>query len=151
MNGTWHEVKVNPNETLLELLRDRLSLTETKKGCLTGECGACTVLLDNVAVKSCLILACEADGRKVDTVKSLAKNQVLHPLQQSFVNEGAIQCGFCTPGVVLTAVSLLRENPKPTKEEVKKGISGNLCRCTGYSNIIEAVLQASRGKYGEID
>ena len=150
LNGTNVYVDVKPNETLLEVLRDKLKQKEVKAGCHSGECGACTVLLNGKAVNSCLILAIEADGAEVVTVRGLLRNGELHPLQKAFINEGAVECGFCTPGFILTALSYLRENPRPSVEEVKRAIAGNLCRCTGYQNIIKAIIEASRGKYGEI-
>jgi carbon-monoxide dehydrogenase small subunit len=150
VNGIVHEAEVEVNETLLDLLRDRLNLKETKVGCLGGECGACTVLLNGKAVNSCLILAAETDGSDIVTVKGLSTEGRLHPLQQAFVNEGAVECGFCTPGFILTALSYLKENPKPTIPEIKEAVAGNLCRCTGYQNIIKAISEASKGKYGEI-
>ena len=150
VNGINHEVDTQPNETLLDILRDTLNLKETKVGCLGGECGACTVILDGKAVNSCLILAGEIDGADVVTVKGLSMGDRLHPLQQAFVNEGAVECGFCTPGFILTALSYLKEKPKPSIPEIKEAIAGNLCRCTGYQNIINAISEASKGKYGEI-
>ena len=150
VNGIVHEVQVEVNETLLDLLRDRLNLKETKVGCLGGECGACTVLLNGKAVNSCLILAAETDGSDIITIKGLSAENRLHPLQQAFVNEGAVECGFCTPGFILTALSYLKENPKPSIPEIKEAVAGNLCRCTGYQNIIKAISEASKGKYGEI-
>jgi carbon-monoxide dehydrogenase small subunit len=150
VNGIVHEVEAEANETLLDLLRDRLNLKETKVGCLGGECGACTVLLNGKAVNSCLILAAETDGSDIVTIKGLSTDNRLHPLQQAFVNEGAVECGFCTPGFILTALSYLKENPKPSIPEIKEAVAGNLCRCTGYQNIIKAISEASKGKYGEI-
>ena len=150
VNGVAHEVEAQPNETLLDVLRDRLNLKETKVGCLGGECGACTVILDGKAVNSCLILAGETDGADVITVKGLSMDNRLHPLQQAFVNEGAVECGFCTPGMILTALAYLKEKPKPSIPEIKEAVAGNLCRCTGYQNIIKAISEASKGKYGEI-
>jgi carbon-monoxide dehydrogenase small subunit len=125
---------------LLDVIRYKLELTGTKKGCDTGQCGSCTVLLDGKPVNSCLILAMEARGREILTVEGLAKNGQLHPLQEAFIQEGAVQCGYCTPGMLLSAKALLDENPTPTEEEVKEGIAGNLCRCTGYVKIVTAIL-----------
>lgn len=144
VNGETYEVAVEPQRTLLEVLRDNLGLTGAKKGCNTGDCGACTVIMDGKPVVSCLILAVEAQGKDILTIEGLAKDGQLHPLQEAFIELGAIQCGFCTPGMILSAKALLDENPKPTEEEVKKGIAGNLCRCTGYTKIIEAILAASQ-------
>jgi carbon-monoxide dehydrogenase small subunit len=133
---------------LLELIRDHLHLTGTKEGCGTGDCGACTVLLDNKPVNSCLVLAIEADGKEILTIEGLAKNGKLHPLQEAFIEHGAVQCGFCTSGLILTAKAFLDEKPSPSEEDVKRAISGNLCRCTGYARIIEAILAASVRKIG---
>ena len=127
---------------MLDLLRDTLNLTGTKEACGQGECGACTVLLDNEAVNSCLVLAEQVDGKSVTTIEGLAKDGVLDPLQQAFVDCGAIQCGFCTPGMIMSAKGLLLKNPNPTEEEIKEAVEGNICRCTGYVKIIEAVKRA---------
>ena len=134
--------------TLLETLRERLGLTGTKQGCDMGQCGACTVLLDGQPVRSCLTLAMDAQGQEITTIEGLARNGELHPLQRAFHEHGAIQCGFCTPGMILTAKTLLDENPTPTVREVKQAISGNLCRCTGYVKIIEAITAATGTKEG---
>ncbi len=142
VNGTDYEVAVRTGATLLDLLRDELRLTGTKRGCNSGDCGACTVLLDGKAINSCLVLALEADGKKVETIENLAKNGELHPIQRAFVEKGAIQCGFCTPGMIMRIVSLLNENTNPKLEEIKQELSGNLCRCTGYVKIFEAVQTA---------
>lgn len=149
VNGTDYELAVKPNTTLLELLRNQLRLTGTKKGCGLGDCGACTVLLNGKAVNSCLVLAVEADGQNVLTIESLAEGEKLHPIQQSFVEKGAIQCGFCTPGMILRTKALLDENPDPSEEEIKKALSGNLCRCTGYTKILEAVETSKAYLKGE--
>lgn len=146
INGDPYEVVVKPKETLLDVLRNKLNLTGTKKGCDVGDCGACTVLMDGKPVPSCLVLAIEARDREITTIEGLADRGNLHPIQKAFVENGAIQCGFCTPGMVLVAKALLDENPKPTEGEVKEAISGNLCRCTGYVKIVEAVLAASRSR-----
>jgi len=143
VNGEGRDVVVKPQVTLLEALRERLGLTGTKRGCDMGQCGACTVLLDGQPIRSCLTLAVDAQGREITTIEGLAQNGELHPLQRAFHEHGAIQCGFCTPGMILTARALLDENPTPTTEEVKQAISGNLCRCTGYVKIIEAVTVAA--------
>ena len=142
LNGAAVSAYVEPNWRLLDLLRDTLNLTGTKEACGQGECGACTVLLDNEAVNSCLVLAEQVDGKSVTTIEGLAKDGVLDPLQQAFVDCGAIQCGFCTPGMIMSAKGLLLKNPNPTEEEIKEAVEGNICRCTGYVKIIEAVKQA---------
>jgi carbon-monoxide dehydrogenase small subunit len=142
VNGEEYEVFVDPWKTLVSVLREDLGLTGTKEGCNTGNCGVCTVLIDGKAVKSCLVLASQAQGKEVLTIEGLSKKG-LHPLQQAFIDHFAIQCGFCTPGMVLAAKALLDENSNPTEEEVKLGLSGNLCRCTGYVKIVEAILAAA--------
>lgn len=145
INGFPYEMEVEPRRTLLELLRDDLDLTGTKEGCGMGECGACTVLLDGRPVKSCILLAVQVNGREITTIEGLEKSDgTLHPVQQAFIDHGAIQCGFCTPGMVLTAKALLDENPRPTELDVRRAISGNLCRCTGYQKIVEAILACRR-------
>lgn len=147
VNGELYEVSVKPRESLLEVLRYKLGLTGAKRGCNVGECGACTVLLDGKAVSSCLMLAIEANGKEIMTIEGLADGGNLHPLQKAFVEHGALQCGYCTPGMILAAKALLDENPDPTEEEIREGIKGNLCRCTGYVKIIEAVKAvAQRGQ-----
>ena len=143
VNGETVEAVVEPNRTLLQLLREDLGLTGTKHGCGLGDCGACTVILDGKPVNSCLILAVQAQGRQVLTIEGLAENGKLHPIQQAFVDKGAIQCGFCSPGMILSAKALLEENPKPTELEIRTAISGNLCRCTGYQKIVEAIQEAA--------
>jgi carbon-monoxide dehydrogenase small subunit len=144
LNGEPVEVEVEPHLTLLQLLRDKLELTGTKEGCGMGECGACTVLLDGKTVNSCIFPALEVGGKKVTTIEGLTDAQGnLHPIQKAFVDHGAIQCGFCTPGMVLSAKALLDECPKPTEEEIRHGIAGNLCRCTGYLQIIQAIKAVS--------
>ncbi len=144
VNGDAYDLLVEPRHTLLKVLRDDLGLTGTKKGCDTGDCGACTVLLNGKPINSCLALAVEADGAEITTIEGLAKGDELHPLQEAFIQAGAIQCGYCTPGMILTAKALLDENPAPSEEEVKKAIAGNLCRCTGYIKIFEAIQTAAR-------
>jgi carbon-monoxide dehydrogenase small subunit len=144
INGVTYEVTIEPRRTLLEVLRDSLGLTGAKKACDTGDCGACTVLMDGKPVASCLVLAVEAQGKDIITIEGLAKDGQPHPIQQAFVDHGAIQCGFCTPGMILSAKALLDRNPRPTEHEVKEAIAGNLCRCTGYAKIIEAILAASQ-------
>jgi carbon-monoxide dehydrogenase small subunit len=136
-------VAVEPRRTLLELLRYDLELTGAKQGCGEGDCGACVVLLDGVPVNACLVLALEAAGQEVLTIEGLARGNTLHPIQRAFVEVGAVQCGYCTPGMVLTAKALLSEQPDPSEEEVRRAISGNLCRCTGYQKIVEAILDAA--------
>lgn len=143
LNGTLMEVEVHPHWTLLKLLREKFGLTGTKEGCGIGECGACTVLLDEMPVNACLILIPKVEGRKVETVEGLGSRKSLHPLQKSFIDHGAIQCGFCTPGLLMSSKALLEKNSRPTREEVKEAISGHLCRCTGYHQIIEAIKKAS--------
>jgi carbon-monoxide dehydrogenase small subunit len=145
VNGTPYEVAVEPRQSLLQLLREELHLTGTKEGCSEGECGACTVLLDDKTVDSCLIFALEAQGREVTTIEGLAQGDQLHPVQKAFAEYGAVQCGFCTPGMILAAKVLLDSNPHPTEAEIRQGISGNLCRCTGYVKIVEAIQAAARG------
>ena len=144
LNGDPVEVEIDPHLTLLELLRDKLELLGTKEGCGMGECGSCTVLLDGKTINSCIFPAWEVEGRTVTTIEGLTDAQGnLHPIQKAFVEYGAIQCGFCTPGMVLSAKALLDENPKPTEEEIRNGIAGNLCRCTGYLQIVQAIKAAS--------
>jgi carbon-monoxide dehydrogenase small subunit len=143
VNGKAVEAKVNPTWTLLKLLREELGLTGTKKGCERGDCGACTVLLDGKPVNSCLVLALQAEGKKVETIEGMGTAENLHPLQKSFIKNGAVQCGFCTPGMLLSALALLRKNPNPTRQEIRRAISGNLCRCTGYAKIVKAIQDVS--------
>ena len=143
LNGEWVELSVKPNELLINVLRDRLLLTGTKYWCGIGECGTCTVLVDGEPVLSCLTLAVDVDGREVVTIEGLSSGDELTPVQRAFIEEGAIQCGFCTPGFILMTESLLRENPNPTEEEIKEYVRGNLCRCTGYVNIIRAIKRAA--------
>jgi len=144
LNGEPVQVEIEPHLTLLELLRNELELTGTKEGCGMGECGACTVLLDGKAINSCILPALEVEGKGVTTIEGVADDKGgLHPIQKAFIEYGAIQCGFCTPGMVLSAKALLDENPKPTEEEIRNGIAGNLCRCTGYLQIVQAIKAAS--------
>ena len=143
VNGTPYEVAVEPRQSLLQLLREELHLTGTKEGCSEGECGACTVLLDGQTVDACLIFALEAQGRDVTTIEGLAQGDQLHPVQKAFAEYGAVQCGFCTPGFLMTAYALLQETPHPSHDEVREAIAGNLCRCTGYAPIIQAIVHAS--------
>ncbi len=144
LNGRNIECEANENQILLDLLRVDLGVTSVKKGCENGECGACTVLLDGKPVTSCMILAPQVEGRKVTTLDGLLDEPRMEKLRQAFLENGAIQCGFCTPGMLISAYALLKENPKPTADEVKKAIEGNLCRCTGYVNIIKAIIHASQ-------
>jgi aerobic carbon-monoxide dehydrogenase small subunit len=143
VNQKKYELAIETNMTLADMLREELKLTGTKKGCGLGECGACTVLLDGKPVSSCLVLAIEADNREVTTIEGIETEKGLHPIQQAFVEKGAIQCGFCTPGMVLSAKALLDENQHPDEQDIRKAISGNLCRCTGYQKIVEAVQSVS--------
>lgn len=143
VNGESYEVAVEPRRTLLEVLREQLGLTGTKEGCDAGDCGTCTVLLDGKPVPSCLVLAIDAQGKDILTIEGMSNGPELHPIQKAFVDYGAIQCGFCSPGMLLTVKALLDENPNPSEAEVKKAISGNLCRCTGYAKIIEATMVAA--------
>ena len=149
VNQETHELEIDLHRTLLEVLRDDLSLTGVKYGCGNGECGACTVLVEGKPILSCLTLAVTLDGKNITTIEGLAKDGELHPLQASFIEYGAVECGFCTPGVILTSKALLDENPKPTRDDVKQYLKGNLCRCTGYVKIIEAVLGAAKAMRGE--
>jgi len=143
VNGSTYTRDVEPRDLLVYFLRESIGLTGTHVGCDTSQCGACTVLLDNRPVKSCTMFAVQADGRQLTTVEGLATDGQLHPLQQAFWDEHGLQCGFCTPGFLMTSVALLAENPRPTEAEIRKGLEGNLCRCTGYSNIVRAVQSAS--------
>ena len=145
INGEEQRLTVPVHWTLLEVIRERLGLMGTKEGCGEGECGACTVLMDGKPVTSCIVLAKEVNGREVLTVEGLMSDGKISPLQQAFVDEGAIQCGYCTPGMLMSAQALLNENPSPTTEEIRRGIEGNICRCTGYTRIINAIHRASRG------
>jgi carbon-monoxide dehydrogenase small subunit len=144
INGETHRLRVETHLTLLEMLRDRLGLTGTKLGCGVGECGACTVLMDGDAVNACLVLAAQADGADIWTVEGLEREGRLDPLQEAFVRRGAVQCGFCTPGMLMSAKALLARNPHPSDEEIRVAISGNLCRCTGYQQIVEAISSVAR-------
>jgi len=144
INGEAMEVAVAPNLTLTDLLRYELGLTGTKKGCDLGDCGACTVIMDGKAVNSCLVLAVQANGKNITTIEGVETGKGLHPLQQAFIEHGSIQCGFCSPGMILSAKSLLEKNPHPNEAEVRRALSGNLCRCTGYQKIVEAILDVGR-------
>ena len=144
VNGDDTEFLCDPRETLLDVLRDRLNLTGTKEGCGTGDCGACTVTIDDRLVCSCLMLGVEASGKSIETIEGMAKGDTLHPLQKKFVEHAALQCGICTPGILVAAKNLLEKNPDPNEEQVRYWLAGNLCRCTGYDKIIRAVLDAAK-------
>lgn len=144
VNSKLYTLEVEDNELLVDVIRDRLGLTGTKKGCGTGECGACTVILDGVPVNSCIYFAVKADKKSVITVEGLGQPENLHPLQKAFIKNAAVQCGFCAPGMLLSAKALLDENPDPSKDEIREGLSGNLCRCTGYTKILKAVHEAAQ-------
>jgi len=143
VNGRPSEVAVEPRWTLLETVREQLRLTGSKEGCGTGDCGACSMIVDGRLITSCLMLAAQADGRQVLTIEGLAQNGTLHPIQQAFIDTGGVQCGFCTPGMIMATKALLDRNSKPVLDDVREGLAGNLCRCTGYSKIYEAVLAAA--------
>jgi aerobic-type carbon monoxide dehydrogenase small subunit (CoxS/CutS family) len=149
VNGQPYDIYVKPKTLLVEVLRDHLGLTGTKRGCNSSSCGACTVMLNGMAVKSCSMLALQANGANIVTVEGLANKNKLHPLQEAFLDYGAFQCGFCTSGMLMASRALLEENPKPTKEQIKEGIDGNICRCTGYNSIIRAVTAVVKGEYKE--
>jgi len=144
VNGNWYELAVNPGDRLIDVLRDRLDLTGTKEGCGEGECGACTVNLDGQAVLSCLILAAQADGGTILTIEGLQKGPELHPLQKVFVSESAVQCGYCTPGMIMAANALINNESEPDENSIRKNLSNNLCRCTGYDRPVKAVLKAAQ-------
>ena len=150
INGDSHELLVSANHTLLEVLRDRLGLMGTKRGCDLGACGACTVLINGEAYLSCIMLAVDAVGKEIITIEGLASGGDLHPLQNAFIDQGALQCGFCTPGMILTAEAILIEDEHPTEEMIKKKMAGNLCRCTGYKKIVEAVQSVSEKTAEEV-
>jgi carbon-monoxide dehydrogenase small subunit len=143
VNGDSYSLEVEPELSLLEMLRERLNLTGTNCGCNRGDCGACTVIMDGRAVNSCLVLAAECDGSHVLTIEGLARKGKLHPVQEAFIEEGAVQCGFCTPGMVMQTVAFLASNPDPTEEDARRAIEGNICRCTGYERIVVAILNAA--------
>jgi carbon-monoxide dehydrogenase small subunit len=148
VNGEAQNLEVPSRRLLSDFLRDDLHLTGTKRGCETGTCGACSVLVDGEVVKSCLMLAVQVDGRHVTTVEGLSQGDKLHPLQESFIQCGGLQCGYCTPGMLITACALLARNPQPTQDEVRHGLAGNLCRCTGYTQIVESVIHAAKKMHG---
>ena len=143
VNGDDYEVLVEPGQTLVDVLRNELQLTGTKEGCSTGDCGACSIRLDGELVCSCLVLAIEADGRRIDTIEGMANGETLHPLQRNFLELNGLQCGICTPGILIAAKALLERNPNPTEIEVRYWLAGNLCRCTGYDKVIRSVLAAA--------
>ncbi len=143
VNRHDYEITVEPWRSLLEVLRDELGLTGTKEGCGTGACGSCTVLMDGQAVNSCLVYIAEAEGKEITTIEGLAREGKLHPLQQAFMDQGAVQCGYCTPGMILTAKALLDSNPRPSEAQIREAIAGNLCRCTGYDKIVRAIMSVA--------
>ena len=148
VNGTVHDLSLEPRKTLLATLRDRLGLTGTKEGCSTGDCGACTVLIDDEPVTSCLVLAVAAHGREITTVEGVADVDALHPVQDAMVTSGGLQCGFCTPGFIVSSYGLLQKNAEPSEDEIRRALAGNLCRCTGYTKIVEAVQEAAKRMAG---
>jgi carbon-monoxide dehydrogenase small subunit len=147
INGDFHQVDVPSNMTLLQMLREKLALTGTKNGCMAGECGACTVILNGEPVNSCMVLAAECDGSDVITIEGLAKNGRLDPLQEAIIAHSGVQCGFCTPGIIISARALLDRNPSPSLEDVKEALVGNLCRCTGYHSIFSAILEVAQSQH----
>lgn len=149
VNGEEHDVLADPRDTLLDLLRDRLGLTGTKEGCSNGNCGTCTVLVDGLPVNACLMLAVETPGHEIVTIEGLSEGSALDPIQQSLVEHGGTQCGFCTPGIVMSAKALLDANPRPTEAEIRHAIAGNLCRCTGYDKIVTAIAAVAAATEGE--
>jgi len=150
VNGQEYELYINPKTLLVEAIRDHIGLTGTKRGCDTVSCGACTVMIDGMAVKSCSVLAMQAEGTKITTVEGLGEKGKLAPIQKAFIDHGAFQCGFCTSGMIMTAQALLDENKKPTEWEIREGIEGNICRCTGYNSIVRAIDATAKGKYTEV-
>lgn len=144
LNKQEMKIEIEPNLRLIDLLRDKFNLTGTKEGCSIGECGACTVIMNGKAVNSCMVLAGQCEGAEIITIEGIEKDGKLHPLQENFLKSGAVQCGFCTPGMIMSAYALLLENPSPTGEEIKDAIAGNLCRCTGYKQIIEAIEKSAK-------
>jgi aerobic-type carbon monoxide dehydrogenase small subunit (CoxS/CutS family) len=149
VNGEEYELYINPKTLLVEVIRDHIGLTGTKRGCETVSCGACTVMIDDMAVKSCSVLAVQVEGRHVTTAEGLERNGKLSPIQRAFLDYGAYQCGFCTPGMLMSCEAFLKENPAPTEKEIREGIEGNICRCTGYNSIVRAVEAAAKGDYKE--
>ena len=149
VNGQEYELYISPKTLLVEVIRDHIGLTGTKRGCETVSCGVCTVMIDDMAVKSCSILAVQAEGRRITTAEGLEKNGKLAPIQKAFLDQGSYQCGFCTAGMLMSCEALLKENQTPTREEIKEGIEGNICRCTGYNSIVRAVEAVAKGNYRE--
>jgi carbon-monoxide dehydrogenase small subunit len=149
VNGQDYELYINPKTLLVEVIRDHIGLTGTKRGCETVSCGSCTVMVDDMAVKSCAILAMQVEGRHVKTVESLEENGKLAPIQKAFIDHGAYQCGFCTSGMIMMGTAFLNENPHPTEGEIREGIEGNICRCTGYNSIVRAIDATAKGNYKE--
>jgi carbon-monoxide dehydrogenase small subunit len=149
LNGQSHELSVQPWKTLLQVIREDLKLTGTKEGCGHGECGSCTVLMEGKTVNSCLVPAVEADNKEIITIEGLGTGETLHPIQEAFVSHSGMQCGFCTPGMIMSAKALLDSNPDPNEEEIREGIAGNFCRCTGYTKIIESISAAAEALKGE--
>lgn len=149
VNGDDHEIAVRPSDLLIDVIREELGLTGTKRACDTGKCGACTVMMNGRTVRACLVLAVTANGARVVTIEGLATDGALHPLQRSFVEHGAIQCGFCTPGMIMFAKAFLDENPTPSREQISEALTANICRCTGYVKILDAVEAVVRGEYVE--
>jgi len=150
VNGIDYELYINPKTLLVEAIRDHIGLTGTKRGCETVSCGACTVMIADMAIKSCSVLAVQADGRKISTSEGLEKNGELAPIQKAFLDEGAFQCGFCTSGMLMSSEAFLRETKNPTEEQIRDGIEGNICRCTGYNSIVRAIDAVAKGKYTEV-
>ena len=150
VNDIEYELYINPKTLLVEAIRDHIGLTGTKRGCETVSCGACTVTIDDMAVKSCSVLAIQVDGRRITTSEGLEKNGVLAPIQKAFLDEGSYQCGFCTSGMLMSSEAFLRETKKPTEEQIKDAIEGNICRCTGYNSIVRAIAAVAKGKYAEV-
>jgi aerobic-type carbon monoxide dehydrogenase small subunit (CoxS/CutS family) len=150
VNNQEYEVFINPKALLVEVIRDYIGLTGTKRGCDTVSCGACTVIIDGMSVKSCSVLAMQAEGAQITTIEGLEVNGKLAPIQKAFIDHGSYQCGFCAPGMIMSAQALLNENPNPTEWEIKEGIEGNICRCTGYNSIVRAIDATAKGKYTEV-
>jgi aerobic-type carbon monoxide dehydrogenase small subunit (CoxS/CutS family) len=149
VNGQEYELYINPKTLLVEAIRDHIGLIGTKRGCDTVSCGACTVMIDGMSVKSCSVLAVQAEGTQITTIEGLEKNGKLAPIQKAFIDHGSYQCGFCAPGMIMSAQALLNENPDPTEWEIREGIEGNICRCTGYNSIVRAIDATAKGKYTE--